>query len=84
MESEKHFDWGSTSSTLTTLFVFGLANAPGDAAGVDETYVKSYGGQDSVRPEVGEGIGESLSDYGEVEENDREERGEGETSNDPE
>ncbi len=84
MESEKHFDWGSTSSTLTTLFVFGLATAPGDAAGVDETYVKSYGGQDSVRPEVGEGIGESLSDYGEVEENDREERGEGETPNDPE
>ncbi|EQC90266.1 cell-wall-anchored protein SasA (LPXTG motif) [Lactococcus cremoris subsp. cremoris TIFN7] len=84
MESKKHFDWGSTSSTLTTLFVFGLATAPGDAAGVDETYVKSYGGQDSVRPEVGEGIGESLSDYGEVEENDREERGEGETPNDPE
>ena len=84
MESEKHFDWGSTSSTLTTLFVFGLATAPGDTAGVDETYVKSYGGQDSVRPEVGEGIGESLSDYGEVEENDREERGEGETPNDPE
>lgn len=33
---------------------------------------------------MGEGIGGSLSDYGEVEENDREERGEGETPNDPE
>jgi hypothetical protein len=85
MESESHFDWGSTSATLTTLFIVGLAAAPGDAAGVNETYVKSYGGQDSVRPEVGEGIGEGLSDYGEVdEENDREERGEGVTPNDPE
>jgi hypothetical protein len=85
MESESHFDWGSTSATLTTLFIVGLATAPGDAAGVNETYVKSYGGQDSVRPEVGEGIGEGLSDYGEVdEENDREERGEGVTPNDPE
>ncbi|MDM5143782.1 hypothetical protein ICE98_00853 [Lactococcus lactis] len=45
MESEKHFDWGSTSSTLTTLFVFWSCKCPGDAAGVDETYVKSYGGQ---------------------------------------